>query len=469
MAATMHKFKRLGLNIVVDPVSGAIHVVDDVVYDVLDYYENHSREEIVNLLKDKYKEEDILEAISEVDELKGNGLLFTEDIYKDIAISRADSVIKAMCLNVAHDCNLRCKYCFASTGDFKGGRKLMDFETGRKAIDFLIKSSGKRRNIEIDFFGGEPLLNFEVVKQLVEYGKQKAKENKKNIKFTITTNAVLLDDEKIEYFNENFSNVVLSLDGRKEVNDRMRVRADGSGTYDVIVPKIQKFVKTRGKKEYYVRGTFTAKNLDFVEDVLHIADLGVYEISVEPVVEKEDRDYTLKEEHLDRIFEEYDRLAEEYIRRYEEGRPFAFYHFKIDLKGGPCIKKRLQGCGAGFEYIAVTPDGEIYPCHQFVGIEEFKLGTLDEGITNIELQRKFMESDIYKREECANCWARFYCSGGCFANNYNINGDINKPYKLACEMQKRRIENAIAIKAYLTLRGEKGDYQRVQRDKAANR
>lgn len=454
MSELMHKFKRLGMNIVIDPVSGSIHVVDDIVYDVLDFYETHSKEEIVNLLQNKYAKEDILDAIAEIEELKDQGLLFSEDIYKDIAISRSDSVIKAMCLNVAHDCNLRCKYCFASTGDFKGGRKLMDFETGKKAIDFLIKSSGKRRNIEIDFFGGEPLLNFKVVQQLVEYGKEKAKENKKNIKFTITTNAVLLDDVKIKYFNKNFSNVVLSLDGRKEVNDQMRVRIDGSGTYDIIAPKIKKFVESRGEKEYYVRGTFTAKNLDFVNDVLHIADLGVYEISVEPVVEKEDRDYTLKEEHLERIFEEYDRLAEEYIKRYEEGRPFAFYHFKIDLNEGPCIKKRLQGCGAGFEYIAVTPDGEIYPCHQFVGIDEFKLGTLDEGITNKELQQKFMESDIYKREECTKCWARFYCSGGCFANNYNINGDINKPYELACEMQKRRFENAIAIKAYLMLKGD---------------
>ncbi|HHW56362.1 MAG TPA: thioether cross-link-forming SCIFF peptide maturase [Clostridia bacterium] len=454
MSELMHKFKRLGMNIVIDPVSGSIHVVDDIVYDVLDFYETHSKEEIVNLLQNKYAKEDILDAIAEIEELKDQGLLFSEDIYKDIAISRSDSVIKAMCLNMAHDCNLRCKYCFASTGDFKGGRKLMDFETGKKAIDFLIKSSGKRRNIEIDFFGGEPLLNFKVVQQLVEYGKEKAKENKKNIKFTITTNAVLLDDVKIKYFNKNFSNVVLSLDGRKEVNDQMRVRIDGSGTYDIIAPKIKKFVESRGEKEYYVRGTFTAKNLDFVNDVLHIADLGVYEISVEPVVEKEDRDYTLKEEHLERIFEEYDRLAEEYIKRYEEGRPFAFYHFKIDLNEGPCIKKRLQGCGAGFEYIAVTPDGEIYPCHQFVGIDEFKLGTLDEGITNKELQQKFMESDIYKREECTKCWARFYCSGGCFANNYNINGDINKPYELACEMQKRRFENAIAIKAYLMLKGD---------------
>ncbi|MBE3592462.1 MAG: thioether cross-link-forming SCIFF peptide maturase [Thermoanaerobacter sp.] len=461
MSELMHKFKRLGMNIVVDPVSGSIHVVDDIIYDILDFYENHSKEEIVNLLQHKYKKEDMLEAIAEIDELKEKGLLFSEDIYKDIAVSRNDSVIKAMCLNVAHDCNLRCKYCFASTGDFKGSRKLMDFETGKKAIDFLIKSSGKRQNIEVDFFGGEPLLNFEVVKQLVEYGKQKAKENKKTIKFTITTNAILLDDEKIKYFNENFSNVVLSLDGRKEVNDNMRIRVNGSGTYDTIVTKIKKFVESRGEKEYYVRGTFTAKNLDFTNDVLHIADLGVYEISVEPVVEKEDKEYTLREEHLERILNEYDRLAEEYIERYEEGRPFSFYHFKIDLEGGPCVKKRLQGCGAGFEYIAVTPDGDIYPCHQFVGIEEFKLGNLEEGITNKELQQKFIESDIYKREECTKCWARFYCSGGCFANNYNINGDINKPYELACEMQKRRFENAIAIKAYQMLKGEENGYKGI--------
>ncbi|MGB9679356.1 MAG: thioether cross-link-forming SCIFF peptide maturase [Thermoanaerobacteraceae bacterium] len=457
MSELMHKFKRLDMNIVVDPVSGSIHVVDDIVYDILDYYGSYNNDDIVNFLRNKYNEDDIKDAIKEIDELKENGSIFTEDIYKDIANVRGDSVIKAMCLNVAHDCNLRCKYCFASTGDFKGGRKLMDFETGKKAIDFLIKSSGKRRVVEVDFFGGEPLLNFDVVKQLVEYGKEQAKKNGKIIKYTITTNAVLLDDEKIKYFNETFTNVVLSLDGRKEVNDNMRVRIDGSGTYDVIAPKIKKFVESRGKKEYYVRGTFTAKNLDFAADALHIADLGVYEVSVEPVVEKENKDYTLKEEHLEKIFSEYDRLAEEYIKRYEEGNPFSFYHFKINLDNGPCIRKRLQGCGAGFEYIAVTPDGEIYPCHQFVGIDEFKMGDLEHGIVEKEMQQNFIESDIYKREECTKCWARFLCSGGCYANNYNINGDINKPYELACEMQKRRFENAIAIKAYKLLKGDDND------------
>lgn len=457
MSDLIHKFRQLGMNIVLDSVSGAIHVVDDLTYDVLDYYEKYETDKIVGLLQYKYKREDIIEAINEINELKEKGLLFMEDIYKEVALSRNDSVIKAMCLNVAHDCNLRCKYCFASTGDFKGGRKLMDFDIGRRAIDFLIKSSGNRKIIEVDFFGGEPLMNFDVVKKLVDYGKIKAKENDKLIKFTITTNAVLLDDEKIKYFNENFSNVVLSLDGRKEVNDNMRIRLDNSGSHDVIVPKIKKFVELRGDKEYYVRGTFTAKNLDFASDAIYIADLGINEVSVEPVVEKENTDYALKEEHLEKILSEYDRLAKEYIKRYDEGRPFSFYHFKINLDNGPCIKKRLQGCGAGFEYIAVTPDGEIYPCHQFVGIDEYKMGDLENGIVKRELQEKFMESDIYKREECRECWARFFCSGGCFANNYNINGDINKPYELACEMQKRRFENAIAIKAYQIIKGDIDD------------
>jgi len=324
----------------------------------------------------------------------------------------------------------------------------MSYEVGKKAIDFLIKNSGNRKVVEVDFFGGEPLMNFEVVKKIVEYGRDEAEKHGKTIKYTITTNGVLLDDEKSSYINENFSNVVLSLDGRKEINDGMRKKIDGSGSYDVIAPKIKNFVFKRGNKEHYVRGTFTAKNLDFTDDVLHLADMGIREISVEPVVEKEDTDYTLKQEHLERILKEYDRLTEEYIKRIDEGRPFSFYHFKISLDNGPCIKKRLQGCGAGFEYAAITPDGEIYPCHQFVGNELYKLGNVDSGIENTQLQSQFMESDIYKREECSQCWARFYCSGGCFANNYNMNGDINKPYELSCEMQKKRFECAIAIKVY---------------------
>lgn len=454
MSGLIHKFKKFGLNIVLDPVSGAIHAVDDLTYDILDYYEEYEEQEIVKLLWYKYKEEEIIEAIREIDDLKLNGMLFSKDVYKEMSTTRSDTVIKAMCLNVAHDCNLRCRYCFASTGDFKGGRKLMDIDTGKSAIDFLIKSSGNKKVIEVDFFGGEPLMNFDVVKQLVEYGKMRAGEYGKTIKFTITTNAVLLDDEKIKYFNENFSNVVLSLDGRKEINDNMRIKIDNSGSHDTIVPKIKKFVELRGDKEYYVRGTFTARNLDFASDAVYMADLGIKEISIEPVVEKEDTDYALKEEHLDKILNEYDKLAEEYVKRLNEGRPFLFYHFKINMDNGPCIKKRLQGCGAGFEYIAVTPDGDIYPCHQFVGNDDYKLGNLEDGIVNNDLQRKFIESNIYKREECEKCWARFYCSGGCFANNYNMNGDINKPYALSCEMQKKRFEDAIAIKAYQMIKGD---------------
>ncbi|MDI3476729.1 MAG: uncharacterized protein PWQ59_254 [Thermoanaerobacterium sp.] len=448
MYSKIHKYKQLGMNIVVDPVSGSIHVVDDLTYEILDLYAENDFNTIVSLLKNKYSEDEIKDAYDEIESLRNKGLLYSEDVYKDLSINRENSVIKAICLNVAHDCNLRCSYCFASTGDFKGGRKLMSYEVGKKAIDFLIKNSGNRKVVEVDFFGGEPLMNFEVVKKIVEYGRDEAEKHGKTIKYTITTNGVLLDDEKSSYINENFSNVVLSLDGRKEINDGMRKKIDGSGSYDVIAPKIKNFVFKRGNKEHYVRGTFTAKNLDFTDDVLHLADMGIREISVEPVVEKEDTDYTLKQEHLERILKEYDRLTEEYIKRIDEGRPFSFYHFKISLDNGPCIKKRLQGCGAGFEYAAITPDGEIYPCHQFVGNELYKLGNVDSGIENTQLQSQFMESDIYKREECSQCWARFYCSGGCFANNYNMNGDINKPYELSCEMQKKRFECAIAIKVY---------------------
>ncbi|QSZ26727.1 thioether cross-link-forming SCIFF peptide maturase [Aceticella autotrophica] len=452
MGNSIHKFKQLGMNILLDPVSGAIHIVDDLTYDILDYYGKNSKDDIINIFQNKYPKDDIIDILDEIDELKAKGLLFSEDIYKNMAINRTDSVIKAMCLNIAHDCNLRCKYCFASTGDFNGGRKLMTFETGKKAIDFLIKSSGNRKNVEVDFFGGEPLMNYDVIKKLVDYGRKQAEHNGKTIKYTITTNAVLLDDEKIRYFNENFTNVVLSLDGRKEINDQMRIKIDKSGSYDIIVPKIKKFADSRGNKEYYVRGTFTAKNLDFTNDVLHIADLSIREVSVEPVVEKENTDYALREEHLDKILKEYDKLAEEYVKRIDEGNPFSFYHFKINLDNGPCIRKRLQGCGAGFEYVAVTPNEEIYPCHQFVGNEEYKLGTLDQGIVNDGIRQLFMGSDIYKREECTDCWVRFFCSGGCFANNYNMNGDINKPYKLSCEMQKKRFECAIAVKAYQMMR-----------------
>ncbi|WP_434639412.1 thioether cross-link-forming SCIFF peptide maturase [Thermoanaerobacterium thermosaccharolyticum] len=452
MYSQIHKYKQLGMNIVVDPVSGSIHVVDDLTYEILDLYTENDFNTIVSLLKNKYSKDEIKDAYEEIESLRNKGLLYSEDVYKDLDINRTDSVIKAICLNVAHDCNLRCSYCFASTGDFKGGRKLMSYEVGKKAIDFLIKNSGNRKIVEVDFFGGEPLMNFEVVKKIVEYGREEAKKHGKTIKYTITTNGVLLDDEKVSYINENFSNVVLSLDGRKEINDGMRKRIDGSGSYDVIAPKIKNFVSKRGNKEHYVRGTFTAKNLDFTNDVLHLADMGIKEISVEPVVEKEDTDYSIKKEHMERILKEYDRLTEEYIKRIDEGRPFSFYHFKISLNNGPCIKKRLQGCGAGFEYAAITPDGEIYPCHQFVGNELYKLGSVDSGIENTQLQSQFMKSDIYKRKDCSECWARFYCSGGCFANNYNMNGDINKPYELSCEMQKKRFECAIAIKTYEILR-----------------
>lgn len=467
MNNSIHKFRQLNMLIVLDPVSGAIHVVDNITYEILDYFEKNKLDDIVNLLRYKFSEEDIIDAYNEISALKKQGLLFTEDKYRNLAINRTNSVIKALCLNVAHDCNLRCRYCFASTGDFKGGRKLMSYDVGKKAIDFLIKGSGNRKVVEVDFFGGEPLMNFDVIKKLVDYGRKQSAQFGKTIKYTITTNGVLLDDDKIKYLNENFSNVVLSLDGRKEVNDMMRKRVDNSGSYDVIAPKIKKFVNIRGNREYYVRGTYTAQNLDFTNDVLHIADMGINEVSVEPVVEKDKTDYALNENHLETILREYDKLAEEYIKRIDEGRPFSFYHFKISLDNGPCIRKRLQGCGAGFEYVAITPDGDIYPCHQFVGNDEYKLGNLNTGIVNTALQKLFLDSDIYKRKECSECWARFYCSGGCYANNYNINGDINKPYKLACEMQKKRFECAIAIKIYQIMKGDKDDKE-LWRNTASN-
>ncbi|MCD8390816.1 MAG: thioether cross-link-forming SCIFF peptide maturase, partial [Firmicutes bacterium] len=447
-------YKMLDMNIVLDVYSGAVHVVDDVVYDILDFClepfapEASCPQLIKDALAESYSAEDIEEGYAEITSLTNNGQLFTEDCYADIAKNwNKQSVVKALCLHIAHDCNLRCQYCFGDTGEYKGGRCLMSAEVGKKAIDFVINNSGSRRNIEIDYFGGEPLMNFEVVKEITEYAKEQGKLHDKNFRFTITTNGLLLDDKKKEYINENMSNIVMSLDGRREVNDRMRYKVDGSGSYDIIVPKFKDIAESRNQTNYYVRGTFTAKNLDFSNDVLHMADLGFKQTSVEPVVAPYEEDYALRPEHIPQILKEYEKLTEEYVKRYREGRGFNFFHFMIDLDQGPCAVKRLSGCGAGHEYLAVSPQGDIYPCHQFVGNTDFKMGTVFEGTIDRDIEQYFEKSNVYTKEKCKNCFAKFYCSGGCSANAYNFNGDINKPYELSCEFDKKRVECALATAA----------------------
>ncbi len=450
----VHKYKQLGLNIVMDIYSGSVHVVDDVFYDMLDYTkepflkDEYSLEFFKEKLQGKYTDDEISEGLEEMINLFSEGLLFSTDLYEGIAKHwNKKSVVKALCLHIAHDCNLRCKYCFADTGEFHGKRGMMSAEVGKKAIDFVIENSGSRKNIEIDYFGGEPLMNFGVVKEITEYAKEQGKLKGKNFRFTITTNGILLNDEVKEYVNENMSNVVLSLDGKKETNDRMRYRVDGSGSYDAIVPKFIDLADSRNQDNYYVRGTFTAKNLHFSEDVLHMADLGFKQTSVEPVVAPETEDYALCEEHIPVVFEEYDKLCEEYVARRKAGKGFNFFHFMVDLEQGPCVIKRLSGCGAGHEYLAVTPEGDIYPCHQFVGNQDFKMGNVFLGELKEEIRESFEKSNVYTKDKCKDCFAKFYCSGGCSANAYNFNKDINKPYDLACEFERKRVECAIAIEA----------------------
>ncbi len=453
----IHKFSMNGYNIVLDVNGGAVHVLDDVEYDLLDFYKEKSKEEILEILKSKYQEEKINEAYEEILNLEKEGLLYTEDTYQyHPSFVHREPVVKALCLNVAHDCNLKCKYCFAAQGDFGGEKELMSFEVGKAAIDYLIANSGSRKNLEIDFFGGEPLMNFEVVKQLVDYGRSVEKDYNKNIRFTITTNGVLLNDEIIDYINENMHNVVLSLDGRKEVNDNMRPTLNDKGSYDITLPRFKKLVEKRAKdKYYYIRGTFTRDNLDFSKDVMHFADLGFKLTSVEPVVGDESNPYALREEDLPKIFEEYEKFAVEYADRQLQGDGFKFFHFMIDLNQGPCVIKRITGCGAGNEYLSVTPNGDIYPCHQFVGNEEFKMANIfDEEIVLPEnLKNMFREAHVYTKEECKQCWNKFYCSGGCHANAINFNNDISKPYELGCEMQRKRTECSIMIQAKLMLEG----------------
>ena len=445
----VHQYKNNGYDIVLDVNSGAIHVVDDVTYDVIALYEGHTREEIVNSLRERYPETEVEEALDEVQMLVDNEELFTKDTYENYIMDfkKRPTVVKALCLHIAHDCNLACQYCFAEEGEYHGRRALMSFEVGKKALDFLIANSGNRRNLEVDFFGGEPLLNFDVVKQLVAYGREQEKLHDKKFRFTLTTNGVLLNDEVMEFCNREMGNVVLSIDGRKEVHDKMRPFRKGAGSYDLIVPKFQQFAESRHQDKYYVRGTFTHYNLDFSEDVLHLADLGFKQISVEPVVAEPKEPYAIREEDLPKLFEEYDKLAVEMIRRHKSGEDFNFFHFMIDLEGGPCVAKRLSGCGSGTEYLAVTPWGDFYPCHQFVGNEKFLLGNVDEGILNTDIRDEFKCCNVYAKEKCRKCFARFYCSGGCAANAYNFSGDICGAYDIGCELQKKRIECAIMIKA----------------------
>ncbi len=448
----IHQYRNNGYNIVLDVNSGAVHVADDLVYDVIELLDaGVPRESVKERLKNKYDSSEVEEALEECEELKKEGVLFTEDIYEKAIMDfkARKTVVKALCLHIAHDCNLACRYCFAEEGEYHGRRALMSFEVGKKALDFLIANSGTRRNLEVDFFGGEPLMNWQVVKDLVAYGREQEKLHNKNFRFTLTTNGVLLDDEVMEFCNREMANVVLSIDGRKEVHDYMRPFRKGKGSYDLILPKFQKFAESRGQKNYYVRGTFTRHNLDFSEDVMHLADLGFEQISIEPVVAPESEEYALREEDLPQIFAEYDRLAAEMVRRGREGNGFTFFHFMMDLTGGPCVYKRLSGCGSGTEYLAVTPWGDLYPCHQFVGQEKYLMGNVDEGITRQDIADEFKCCNVYTKEKCRNCFAKFYCSGGCAANSYNFHGTIQDAYDIGCELQRKRVECALMIKAAL--------------------
>ncbi|MBR3842268.1 MAG: thioether cross-link-forming SCIFF peptide maturase [Christensenellaceae bacterium] len=451
----VHQYILNGYHIVLDTCSGAIHEVDPVAYDMIALYPEKTKEEIIPLLLEKYSDrEDVTEAelqlcYEDIEMLKDAGQLFTEDTFEEMAGTfkeRSGNVIKALCLHVAHTCNLNCSYCFASQGKYHGERALMSFEVGKRALDFLVENSGTRRNLEVDFFGGEPLMNWDVVKQLVQYARSIEKEKNKNFRFTLTTNGMLIDDEVIEFSNREMSNVVLSLDGRKEIHDLTRVDYAGHGSYERIVPKFKKFVESRGGKNYYMRGTFTHANPDFTKDVFHMADLGFTELSMEPVVTAPDDPMALTKEDLEIVKKEYEILACEMLKRKREGRPFTFYHYMIDLTEGPCIYKRISGCGSGTEYMAVTPWGDLYPCHQFVGEEAYKLGNVFDGVTNDALREDFRSCNAYAREECKDCWAKLYCSGGCAANAYHASGSIRGVYEAGCELFRKRIECAIMIK-----------------------
>ena len=450
----IHQYKLNGYNIVLDVFSGSVHCVDDLAYDVIEMYENSDKDNIIKAMLEKYKDnpeitaEEISDCYDDVTELKDNGKLFTADKYEDLAFDfkKRNTVIKALCLHIAHTCNLNCEYCFASQGKYHGDRALMSFEVGKRAIDFLIENSGSRVNLEVDFFGGEPLMNFDVVKQIVAYARSIEKEKNKNFRFPLTTNGMLVDDDVIEFANKECHNVVLSLDGRKEVHDHLRKTVSGKGSYDIIVPKFQEFVKKRGNKGYYVRGTYTHNNTDFTNDIFHMADLGFTELSMEPVVCSPEDPYALTYDDLPVLFEQYEILAKEMLKREKEGRPLTFYHYMIDLTGGPCIYKRISGCGSGTEYMAVTPWGELYPCHQFVGDPKYSLGNIYEGVTNTAIQDEFKLCNAYARPNCKDCWAKLYCSGGCAANAYHATGSITGIYEYGCELFKKRMECAIMMK-----------------------
>ena len=469
----VHQYKSNGYNIVLDVNSGMVHVVDDLAYDIIGMYENNQQEEIVTAMVEKYSHSELLEEILEqnevtgfdnnkdalvnlinevledVEQLKNDGALFTKDIYENYIkdFKSRSTVVKALCLHIAHDCNLACRYCFAEEGEYKGHRELMSYEVGKQALDFLIANSGKRRNLEVDFFGGEPLMNFQVVKDLVKYGRGLEEAHNKKFRFTLTTNGVLLNDDIMEFANQEMSNVVLSIDGRKEINDQMRPSRNGKGSYELIVPKFKKLAESRNQTNYYVRGTFTHNNLDFCEDVKHLADLGFKQISVEPVVALPDEPYAIKEEDLPKLFEEYDKLAKLMLEYKKEGKDFNFFHFMIDLSGGPCVAKRLSGCGSGTEYLAVTPWGDLYPCHQFVGEEQYLMGNVFEGVKTPDMVQDFKHCNVYSKDKCRDCFAKFYCSGGCAANSFKFHGDINDAYDIGCELQKKRVECAIMLKA----------------------
>ncbi|MCH5316135.1 MAG: thioether cross-link-forming SCIFF peptide maturase [Eubacterium sp.] len=450
----IHSYKMNGYNIIIDQNSGCVHSVDEVAYDIINMYEKSSKDEIKSFILDKYKSpsdvtsEEIDLCFEDIEALINDGRLFAEDTFEATAkeFKKRQGVIKAICLHVAHDCNLACKYCFAGKGEYDGPKGLMSFETGKRALDFLIEQSGSRRNLEVDFFGGEPLLNWEVCKKLVKYGREFEKKYDKNFRFTLTTNGLNINDDVIDFCNKEMANVVLSLDGRKSTNDLMRVSANGSGSYDLIVDKFKKLADSRNQKDYYMRGTYTHNNLDFASDIIHMADLGFKELSIEPVVSDPSEAYALKNEDLPILKEQYQILADEMLKRYRKGNGFTFYHYMINLDAGPCIVKRVSGCGVGTEYLAVTPSGELYPCHQFVGDEKFLLGDIWKGITNKEVIEQFEGCNVYSHKECTDCFAKLYCSGGCAANAYHTTGSVNGIYEFGCELHRKRIECAIMLK-----------------------
>lgn len=448
----IHRFKQHGMNIVLDVNSGIVHVVDQITYDVLEFYKGTNRSEVFDKLCGKYNKDELIEVMDEADELiKARKLYAPMDSAYKIAVNDRP-IIKAICLNIAHDCNLRCKYCFAGQGGYGKWRMLMSFDVARRAIDFLIAHSGPRKHCEVDFFGGEPLMNWHVIQQTVTYIRQKERKHNKIVRLSLTSNGMLLDKEKVKYLNDNHISLILSIDGRREVHDRMRPGVHGEGTYDQIVKNLKYCVEHRNGEEYYVRGTFTKYNLDFTADVKDMVDTGFPALSMEPVIGEEGTDYSITKEDLPAIKKEYEKLADFFIKREEEGRPFCFFHFNMDLWKGPCLPKRLRGCGAGFEYLAVVPNGDIYPCHQFVGRDGYVIGNVYDGLKNMKMMREFRVNHVFNKPECVNCWAKFFCSGGCHANNAAFTGDMHKPYSLTCEIQKKRVECAMMIQAYNSLK-----------------